>query len=263
MRKFLIALMAVAGVCLASTANAASDSPLEFDAKSVGQPNSGAPIELWLPQGTGPFPLVIVMHGCDGVSANMRSWASRLVSWGYAAAVVDSFRPRRVNSTCGYGGNPIPKLRAQDAFNAATYLRTLPKIAPDRVGVIGFSHGGSSTLYTALASEVPASRGARPFAAAVAFYPACKDVPATVAATDLLVLAARDDDWTLSAPCVKLVAAKAGQPHAPAIKVYPVVHGFDLAGAPQLFMGHMLGGNPEAAADSFIMTKGFFDARLR
>jgi hypothetical protein len=29
--------------------------PLTYDAKSVGGPNSGAPMELWLPPGTGPF----------------------------------------------------------------------------------------------------------------------------------------------------------------------------------------------------------------
>lgn len=27
--------------------------------------------------------------------------------------------------------------------------------------------------------------------------------------------------------------------------------------------GHMVGGNPEAAADSFVMTKAFLDARLK
>jgi len=27
--------------------------------------------------------------------------------------------------------------------------------------------------------------------------------------------------------------------------------------------GHMIGGNPEAAADSFAMTKAFLDARLK
>jgi dienelactone hydrolase len=262
-RRFLAALMAMAGLCLTSNAHAAGDLPLAFDAKSVGGPNSGATMELWLPQGSGPFPAVIVMHGCDGVSSHQRSWAGRLVSWGYAAAIVDSFRPRRVNSTCLGGGNPRPQLRAQDAFNAATYLRTLPQIAPDRIGIIGFSHGGTSTLYTTLASEVPAARGGRPFAVAVAYYPTCKDIPPTPTATDVLILAARDDDWTPAAPCVKLVAARAGQPHAPTIKVYPVVHGFDLPGTPQLYAGHMSGGNPEVAADSFIMSKAFLDAKLR
>ena len=39
---------------------------------------------------------------------------------------------------------------------------------------------------------------------------------------------------------------------------------FDLGGLPTLSSsGHMIGGNPEAAADSFVMTKAFLDARLK
>jgi dienelactone hydrolase len=254
----LLAVVSVARLALADEA------PLAFDGKSVGAPNSGAVLEIWKPAGPGPFPALIVLHGCDGVSANQRSWAARLVSWGYIAAIVDSFRPRRVSSTCESNGSPKPQLRAQDAFNAAAYLRTLPDVMPNRIGVIGFSHGGSTTLFATLASEVPTARGGQPFAAAVAYYPACiGDAQKGARVTDMLILAARDDDWTLSAPCVKLAAAQTGQPHAPAIKVYPVVHGFDRAGQPKLYLGHMLGGNPEAAADSFAMTEAFLAARLK
>ena len=92
--------------------------PLTYDAKSVGKPNSGAPLELWLPPGTGPFPAVLVMHGCAGVRDHHRGWARRLTEWGYAAALLDSFRPRNVNATCfNKMSSPRPSLRAQDAFN--------------------------------------------------------------------------------------------------------------------------------------------------
>jgi hypothetical protein len=64
-----------------------------------------------------------------------RSWAARLISWGYAAVIID---------------------------------------LPERIGIIGFSHGGSATLFTTLASEVTANRGGQPFVAAVAYYPSCK-----------------------------------------------------------------------------------------
>jgi dienelactone hydrolase len=51
----------------------------------------------------------------------------------------------------------------------------------------------------------------------------------------------------------------------PAIKVYPgALHSFDLGGSPTLTSsGHMIGGNPEAGAASFAMTKAFLDARLK
>jgi dienelactone hydrolase len=35
-----------------------------------------------------------------------------------------------------------PQLQALDAFNAANYLRTQPIVGGERIGVIGFSHGG-------------------------------------------------------------------------------------------------------------------------
>jgi dienelactone hydrolase len=251
-------LISLAVLCAGGMASAA-DGPLTFDAKSVGGPNSGAAIELWRPTGSGPFPAIVVLHGCDGVTVHHRNWAARLVSWGYVAAIVDSFHPRHVNSTCVDNGNPLPKLRAQDAFNAAAYLRTLPNVRPDRVGVIGFSHGAITTLFATLPG------GGQPFAAAVAYYPSCSspDLKDGSLATDLLILSARDDDWTLAAPCMQWVNARRGQPHSPTIKVYPVVHGFDLPFPPRLFVGHMMGSNPEAAADSYAMTEAFFAARLK
>jgi dienelactone hydrolase len=50
----------------------------------------------------------------------------------------------------------------------------------------------------------------------------------------------------------------------PAIKVYPgAVHSFDIGGLPRPYLDHMIGANPEAAADSFAMTQAFLDAQLK
>jgi dienelactone hydrolase len=247
--------------------------PLTYDANSVGKPNSGAPMELWLPPGTGPFPAVVVMHGCAGVRDHHRAWAKRLMEWGYAAALLDSFRPRNTNSTCyNKMSTPRPVLRAQDAFNAAIYLRTLPTIQPDHIGIVGFSHGGTTALYTALASGAPTDRGGRAFQAVVAYYPGCLlKVPGEPEkilgepASDVLILIGENDDWTLAPDCLKYVELQSGFPHAPTIKVYPgAVHIFDAAFRVYLDQeGHMQGAHPEARADSYVMTKDFFDARLK
>jgi dienelactone hydrolase len=83
-------------------------------------------------------------------------------------------------------------------------------------------------------------------------------------ATDVLILIGKDDDWTPADLCIKTVAARANQARPPAIKVYPgAVHSFDRGGLPRPYLGHMVGGNAEAAADSFAMTKAFLDARLK
>ena len=84
-------------------------------------------------------------------------------------------------------------------------------------------------------------------------------------ATDVLILIGKDDTWTPADLCLKTVAARANHAHPPVIKVYPgALHSFDLGGLPVVSSsGHMIGGNPEAAADSFAMTKAFLDARLK
>ena len=265
LRQLTRCVVAYAIGALLGVAEAVDNPPLTFDAKSIGGPKSGAQAEVWRPAGSGPFPAMLVLHGCGGIGDNQRSWAARLAGWGYVAVIVDSFRPRNVKSVCNLGGTAPPRLRAQDAFNAATYLRSLPDILPDRVGVIGFSHGGSTALFTALASEVPVDRGGRPFQAVVAYYPGCLTPKNQAAfATDVLVLIGKDDDWSSADRCLKMVAAMAGTPHAPAIKVYPgAVHAFDTGGLPRFYADHYIGGNPEAAADSFAMTQDFLANHLK
>jgi dienelactone hydrolase len=240
--------------------------PLTYDAKSVSRPNSGAPMELWLPPGTGPFPAVVVMHGCAGISTNHRYWAGRLREWGYAAALLDSYLPRNASQTCyRIGSHPAPILRAQDAFNAATYLRTLPIIQLDHIGLIGFSHGGTTALFATLASAVPTDRGGRPFQALVAYYPGCRrDNLLGEPVSDLLILIGKNDDWTPAADCWEYLKAQGGFPHAPMMKEYPgAVHSFDSSSRLQYYQDHMVGSNHAAADDSFVMTKAFFDVRLK
>ena len=142
--------------------------------------------ELLTPQGSGPFPAVVVMHGCDGINANTRRWAERLVGWGYAALIVDSFRSRGLTNVCNRGAILPGPVRAGDAIEAKNYLRSLPNIAKGRIGLIGFSHGG----WAALAASSS-------FNAVVAYYPYCSGrVPANT-----LVLIGSADDWTPSQRC--------------------------------------------------------------
>jgi dienelactone hydrolase len=146
--------------------------PLAFDADTVGGPASEARGEFFAPAGAGPFPAVVVLHGCDGVGRHDRLWARQLASWGYVALIVDSFRPRGMNSICNHGMLVPPQLQALDGFNAANYLRTQPNVSGERIGVIGFSHGGWAVLKAVLADLV-SQASTKPFAAAVAFYPGC------------------------------------------------------------------------------------------
>src|SRR5271170_6690672 len=72
------------------------------EARPASRPLSG---RLALPAGAGPFPAMIVLHGCDGIVQRDRDWAVRLTGWGYAALVLDSFTPRGVGNICRATGS--------------------------------------------------------------------------------------------------------------------------------------------------------------
>src|SRR5580658_8394679 len=55
---------------------------------------------LVTPDGPGPFPVVILLHGCSGVRPIQLQWADRLRSWGYAALILDSFTAHGVADVC-------------------------------------------------------------------------------------------------------------------------------------------------------------------
>ncbi len=217
---------------------------------------------FYKPDGPGPFPAVVLLHGCNGVGPHMQTWAQRLNRWGYAAFVVDSFGPRgHASGICNQGLLVPPELRARDAFEAATWLRGQPTIDGARIGVIGFSHGGWTVMRTVLEATARVNDAA-PFRAAVAYYPACAPNNARLA-TDTLILIGEADDWTPAARCVTQVAGQLDQPHKIEIKVYPrATHAFDAMAGPRTAWGHFMAYDPAAADDSFAMTRSFLDARL-
>ncbi len=248
--KLLLAL----ALCLVATT--AQAEPLHFNADNVGAPRSNAQAELFMPKGDGLFPAMVVLHGCDGVAPHYRIWARTLASWGYAAIVVDSFRPRGQTNVCNHPALVPARERGRDAFNAAEYLRTLPNIDGAHIGVIGFSHGGSSALAAAQDAD-------KPFAAAIAFYPGCIPAHAPLK-TDTLILIGEADDWTPAVRCARWNALTDTGGHMLRLKTYPgALHGFDAPGAPHLYAGHYVGRQPEAAADSLAETRKFLAERLR
>ncbi len=123
-----------------------------------------APIGLRLPPGPGPHPLVLLASGNGGggmewirqAVADRGYIMDRLLDAGYACAWIRY----RSEVELGYdaGGPLIRDIRqGRDMFNRSPleyedeiaiieYLKTLPEIDPDRVGLIGMSHGGEMVL---------------------------------------------------------------------------------------------------------------------
>jgi dienelactone hydrolase len=92
------------------------------------------------PNGAGPSPAVVLLHGCNGNWGRLdERWGKRIAAWGYVTLTVDSFGPRGIKNTCN-GGAPVDL--AFDAYRALSFLVRQPFVDPARVVVLGFSQGG-------------------------------------------------------------------------------------------------------------------------
>ncbi len=256
----VIAALAIAGIATA----AAQQPALTLDDGNVGSLGSNKPGEFVLPVATAPpFPAVVILHGCNGVSPHVRALARRLAGWGYAALVVDSFRPRGLDNVCNRGSTFPAGRRVADVFAGAAYLRGRKDIDPDRIGAIGISHGAWTVLFAA-AEKMAAKANTPPLRAIVAYYPWCPAF-APKLVTDMQIFIGERDDWTPAARCVDFVAKyPATADHRPLLKVYPgAYHSFDSALPDRIYFGHRLAPDPSAAKDSLELTSKFLNTRLR
>lgn len=124
------------------------------------------------PEGTGPFPAVVILHACGGVTQHINAgWPTYLTGIGYVVLAVDTFGSR------GYGKCPNPvssfsTLFVKDAYGALDYLAKQPFIDANRIAVIGFSAGATHINNALIPGRVRKS-GERDFRAAIAFYGRC------------------------------------------------------------------------------------------
>src|SRR5664279_885697 len=114
-------------------------------ARERGEMPTGAPaatIEGYLskPDGSGPFPAVVSLHGCDGLSENERKGIARLMTgWGYVSLAVDSFATRGIKDACTQLMPALMLSRQGDALGALSYLSNLPFVDPQRIAIMGAS----------------------------------------------------------------------------------------------------------------------------
>ena len=196
------------------------------------------------------IPVVVALHGCNGMyaaapgrghelGARDASYAEKLTAAGYAVLHVDSFGSRGVREVCTVraGERKITPLRRRlDVLGALQWLGAQPWVARDAIALVGWSHGGSTTLATINAAnrDVAAFRNRADvafFRGAFAFYPGCngalRDPKWSPAIATQIVIGAADD-WTSAQACEAL-AARAKESRWPLdVTVYPGAHhGFD------------------------------------
>jgi dienelactone hydrolase len=207
----------------------------------------------------GPYPAVVGLHGCGGISSHSAHIADQMGSWGYVALTVDSLGPRAMTSRCGSGLLD----QAFDAYAALRYLSQLEFVDAARVAVLGQSMGGFAVLY-AIDHDLAAQYFNEHFRAAIAYYPGCA-IPAASMTAPTLVLIGEADDWTPAERCREMVAHSRPDGAAIALTVYPGAHhAFDVVelkpGTRSL--GHWLEYNEPAAKDAEEKTRAFLAANL-
>lgn len=195
--------------------------------------------QLFRPDGKGPFPAVVALHGCAGLmgrngklSPRHQDWADRLVAQGFVVLFPDSFASRGAGAQCRTRTRVTrpSRERVDDAFAAKAFLQAQPYVKAAAISLLGWSNGASSVLYTVDTRRRPPV-GLPDFARAVAFYPGCR-VPAERgnwhARLPLTILIGGADDWTPAKPCQDLAAAAKTGGEPVSIVVYPgAFHDFD------------------------------------
>jgi dienelactone hydrolase len=262
MRPFLlIALRVLCG----RTAVAQS---VHFPGVTVGSSGAGPEISGWLyrPAGTGPFPAIVLAHTCAGVNEHTDVWGKRLAGWGYVTLAPDSFTPRGQKSVCGRGNVVSGGMRVADIAGALDFLNAQPFVQRDRLGLIGHSHGGWTTMRAVQRSYGLAARGLK---AAVAYYPSCSPAFDDDVAVPLLILIGEKDDWTPARDCHRLEAAGFTRPKLVEAVYYPdAFHSFDYLARDRTIVvadgkHHHLAYDSAAAADAEARTRAFFGKLLK
>ena len=216
--------------------------------------------ELYRPEGDGPFPAVVLMHGCGGmtnvVRHGMKVHAENLNRHGFVALALDSFGPRgNGNGWVCDAGDRLARARIYreaDAIDARDYLRTLDYVDGEHIFQMGQSNGAGVSIRLSQRAE-PA------FKAVTAYYPWCgtftRYFKKAKLTTPILVLSGARDDWTPPAVCQSLETTGADYE----VMIYPnAVHSFDLDIALQDYKGHKVGYDAQAAPDSRTRMIKFF-----
>ena len=251
------------GACAGSVPNVAGNVPV---VNVPGARPSPQPLvaRLFLPEGAGPFAVVILLHGCGGITNNQTQWVQRLNGWGYGAVVLDSLGPRGVKSVCPAYLQPMVTRqdRAGDVVAAVRWLQTVPRVDGARLAVLGNSHGGATAA--TVANRHFEAEGGGLVKAAVDYYGPCRE-PADHGSIPLLALAGDDDTWSYPARTCTEFARAVGSAENVTVRTSPgVVHAFDNSRLVQRTWqeGHPMQYDHDAAEASFREVHTFLDRTI-
>lgn len=266
----LTAALAALTLCATmAVANAASSAAPE----TVDIPSAGVTLHalVYKPEGQGPFPTVIALHGCGGLTSRAepvlpryREWAEDLVKSGTAVLLPDSYGSRGLGPQCRIKDKERRisgrRERVADIIAARHWLKEQAWAVSDRVSLMGWASGASALLW-AVRPQLPA-RIDPDFRSAIAFYPDCRASSGLgwSARVPTLVLIGGKDDVASPPACRQMIDDARGRSALTRIVVYPsAYHDFDRTNLPVHAIastdaavpehGH-IGSDPDARADA-------------
>ena len=144
-----------------------------FDRQALWFDSEGVALCGWLARpaaADAPAPLIILTHGLSGiVDLDLAEYAERFVAAGFACFAYDH---RNWGRSAGWPrGESDPWRQVGDLREAISFVRTLPDIDPERIGLWGTSYAGGHVLTVSAldrrvrcaVSQVPLTSGSRTF----------------------------------------------------------------------------------------------------
>jgi carboxymethylenebutenolidase len=193
-------------------------------AREAGFTRQGEEIGAYLarPAGDGVFPGLLVCHENRGLNAHIRDVARRFAKEGYVALAIDLLA--REGGTEAFDPDQVPGLLGQagverhvaDFIAGFHYLRGLPFVDGERIGMTGFCFGGGITWQ--VVTVLPELKAAVPF---YGLAPNLEKVP-DIGAAVLGVYAGLDQRINAGIKGLAAALAEAGVTYQ--IEIYPGVN---------------------------------------
>ena len=190
---------------------------------------------LYLPEGDGPFPVVIYQHGSghpelENYNAYRNQLREGLAARGIGFFIADSYTGRGIRGTAREQGQLSRASRVIDAFRALEALSEHPRVDPAHIGITGTSFGGQVSFLTSHEQWAEAILPGGPrFAGHLPLYTSCVTQPDPYLPTGapLLFLLGASDDYTDPGPClVRIEEMKAAGVNVDVVAYPGAHHGF-------------------------------------
>jgi carboxymethylenebutenolidase len=123
--------------------------PITSETVSLRSGKDAAKGFLYHPEGKGPFPAIVILHGDFGPTEWVKKQAQRLAARGYLILVIDLYRgemPKDIEEA-HILERALPEERVlRDLKAAIDHLAASPLLQKDRIGILGWDMGGGYAL---------------------------------------------------------------------------------------------------------------------